>query len=365
MVKCASKENLVLALGSVADSQDLKGSELDDGSCTESPSKGANEKLAGSEYSPTKSRQGRQYREHDISKTEGGRVQRRGPKILRLVPRDSGRPFRQQGASDNQMNRSSRFRNNLLLMIEDNGDLRDHHMPMTVNDTAKEVKDIQQRQNEPKSTQARTFTQRRKPIVNGAEAARKSATRREGVHPADLREKAETHLELTCPRAWDCSEDLALRLKVIAMEDANSVEEEGHISVALNPKYRPKPAPPRRSVAVEPHLEKLDDFEGMSEQIAWNNDDVVYDVFVKESYEPQHNPSSPLNKTLSEEEASRTGVLIVDDDDEVLWDSLQDDEGSGPEWSSDEDENGAEYAFHDVSIAKTLASRRLLWKRLS
>ena len=192
---------------------------------------------------------------------------------------------------------------------------------------------------------------RKRPIISVAERARKAATQEQANVPGDptiVSTKASQSIK-TPSNQWNYgSEELAEQLHAIALEETRAQDQKlfqlpigGNQSLKFKPKppkTRPLDIPLSSSPTVEETaMSSSDDDVGSDEQY-------VYDTYVRASasFEETVSPRSGIsNNPTMGIVGGKVGILVIDINEEALWDSYGVDDSSDPELNSeDDDENG-------------------------
>ena len=115
------------------------------------------------------------------------------------------------------------------------------------------------------------------------------------------------------------------------------------------PKIKPKPSKARRQDIL---LTMSEHELGKTNQIFENQDDFVYDTFVR-----TYDHSSPLDSStpdidmLDMVDRHKIGILIIAEEDQFEWETFGEDEQSDKDWNSEEeDENGESKQLADRAI---------------
>ena len=271
-----------------------------------------------------------------LSKTEGGRVARKGPKVLRLVQRHRAFELENKRPKADLANTRTARQMEMILKsaeVEVNG--FDDGSRQIVGDNGTNASLSRKLAGDRMVIESGTGSLRRRPIVSPAEAARRNATQKSTDKPNDGLSSTSMKDQLDSTKVWDFSEELAMQLNDMAMKETIQTREKSNITSASGLKYKPKPSPVRMSKNAEltyPHMEDKDTLKYPDEEAA----DIVYDIFIRENFAQREDPASDIGLRGN---ADQVGVVVIDDDEELLWD-ITSDEGSGTEWSSEEDENG-------------------------
>lgn len=203
---------------------------------------------------------------------------------------------------------------------------------------------------------------RKRPVVNQAEkrwrAERQDAISAAKQHLSETLEKSAQANRST----WDEeSERLAREFEQVALEiekDMDVDHGESHVQPTTTPGYKPISAPkplkvqprlpkePRvaRQVQSQPGAESA--MEGAAAQLMENDDDYVYDVYIRRPIAESDMLTNPLAEFESEQQMKQLeasnhgiGVIVITPEDEEYWEHFVEDDDE--EWDSeDADSNG-------------------------
>ena len=152
-------------------------------------------------------------------------------------------------------------------------------------------------------------------------------------------------------KKWDFeSPELAEELQQIALQEIDADEQRRtHITELPQLKSKPKPPKPRQSRIK--HSAKLteNDVDMLDSNEVEDHDIYVFDTYVRSTaqltgvLDSSESYADPLNGVSH----GSIGILVIDEDEEHLWETHGEMQQSEPEWDSDEeDENG----MHDIHV---------------
>lgn len=139
------------------------------------------------------------------------------------------------------------------------------------------------------------------------------------------------------------SMELAEQLQQIALEE---IQAQGQETSSLNRnhgKIKPKAPKPRQSKA---QIQSDSEVEGQDKEDSSHSeddDDYVFDTYVRSSAQPTGISEStlPYVDALKNMDQGHVGILVIEEDEESLWETFGENQESDPEWNSEEeDENG-------------------------
>ena len=192
------------------------------------------------------------------------------------------------------------------------------------------------------SIEAKSATPRKRPNVGAAERLRKERTRVDYAYRGDSNIDRLEHSAKKLPNRWDDnSEMLAARLQQVVLDELNDGGTWPYAENRL--KFKPKPPKPREQKANSDNGGVSQDTEMADEDRGGNESDYVYDTYVKtDSSEQDGNPRIELMMDpLSKLDGDRVGMLIIEDEEEALWETFGKGGESDSEPNSEEnDENG-------------------------
>lgn len=162
------------------------------------------------------------------------------------------------------------------------------------------------------------------------------------------------------------SAQLAEQLQGVALEEIRASEEYAKgLSSDGKSKVKPKPPKPRQPRKEELANDSSED-DTMIDTINLDDDgDYVLDTYVRsnaQSFGAMEGAGS-YHDWLHGIEHGNVGILVIEDEEEALWEAFAKDEESDPEWNSEEeDENGLWTESWMVRLTDAISSGRLLWK---
>ena len=194
-----------------------------------------------------------------------------------------------------------------------------------------------------------SVTSRKRPIVTAAENARKGATQRNIMRRDDRKGSKKDGQSADMPSDhWDHgSEELAEQLNAIALAEIGAQEAGSlHLPCHTNLKFQPKPPKPRQQATQASGADYrgpmlLDtDRSGVDHDI-----DYVYDTYIKEpmSAEPNGLEVGELMHLSASLCGVREGTLIIEEEEEALWETFEVDGKSDRERNSEEDDENGQY----------------------
>lgn len=141
----------------------------------------------------------------------------------------------------------------------------------------------------------------------------------------------------------------------------------GDMSYEPESKIKPKPPKPR------PRKEHLESAESGGDDVAdgivgpENEDDFVYDTYVRSSGQVDGIRTDISESGLHHVDISKIGILIIAEHDQAVWERFGEEEESDKDWNSEEeDENGrfchGEAPYMNPVRSLTKPSRGLLWQ---
>ena len=180
---------------------------------------------------------------------------------------------------------------------------------------------------------------RKRPNASATERAWRAATwgKRKGTSANDKHQTANANTT-----NWDhASLVLAEELHQFALEESKT--EEKHPQDVLNSqlKFKPKPPKPR-----EPKVDTDIEFASTDTAIRGNFDedsDYIVDTYIRSSLQPLSINASPQTHLdpLQELDSSKVGILVIEEEQEALWETFANEQLNEPGIESDEeDENG-------------------------
>ena len=145
-------------------------------------------------------------------------------------------------------------------------------------------------------------------------------------------------------KKWDtASPQLAEQLQQIAVdeilsEEARAAPENGHIQL----KSQPKPPKPRHAKSQGAVDAETIDVEMTDSNVLDDDSMYVVDTYVRSIAQPTTTEDRDLYiDPLRGLEEGNVGILVIDEDEEELWETYGEIQESDPEWNSEEgDENG-------------------------
>ena len=161
------------------------------------------------------------------------------------------------------------------------------------------------------------------------------------LHAETATESAQTIKPL---KNWDiASPELAEQLQQIAVdeilsEEARAAPENGRIQL----KSQPKPPKPRQTKAQGAVDAGVIDVDMTDSNVLEDDSMYVVDTYIRSTAQPTTTEDSEMNvDPLRGLEQGNVGILVIDEDEEELWEMYGEIPDSDPEWNSEEeDENG-------------------------
>lgn len=206
---------------------------------------------------------------------------------------------------------------------------------------------------------------RKRPVVNQAEKRwreeRQNAISAAKQQISDTFEKAAQAKQST----WDEeSEKLAREFEQVALEieqDMEVDEHEGPVAPVQPTQYAPLSAPkplkvqprlPKQPRAVQPPTESK--IEDASVQAEDNEDDYVYDVYIRRPIAESDMLTNPLAELQSDQQMKQIeaanrgiGVIVITAEDEEVWEHFVEDDEE--EWDSEDADSNGEFQLHPMS----------------
>ena len=186
---------------------------------------------------------------------------------------------------------------------------------------------------------------RKRPIINTAERARKETSQL--TIASKCKDKSVRLEQSTKKLPNPCeptSEKLAAKLQHVALEEvATGLQGSTSEHKGAHLKFRPRPPKPREQRASFIFSGGWHGISSAGNDQEDNNSGYVYDTYVKTSPLKEGENSevdSGLDPVLYKD-GNRVGLLIIEDEEEALWETFADLEASDPAYNSEEeDENG-------------------------
>ncbi|KAL9598969.1 MAG: hypothetical protein Q9219_004152 [cf. Caloplaca sp. 3 TL-2023] len=145
--------------------------------------------------------------------------------------------------------------------------------------------------------------------------------------------------------------ELARQLQQFAMDVSQTTHEAPHEHRSSYGKVKPKPPGPRMA---KTNANEIGGAPNVSRSAVYSSDgeedpeDFVFDVYVRQTeHVSEPTTNGTLGAALVKADPDRIGVLVVEDEDQEIWE-LYGDESSDEEWNSEEeDENAEDYYGND------------------
>ena len=185
----------------------------------------------------------------------------------------------------------------------------------------------------------------KRPIINAAERARKESSQATSALNSKIKslrlENSTKKLPKPCGPG---SEEFAVELQHAVLEEiGNRCEESISMPGGNHLRFRPKPPKPREQ-RESIHFDGGGyDINSVDIDKRDDSNEYVYDMFVKTSSLKESGSlgADSVLDPLIDGDGNRVGVLIIEDEEEALWETYADLEASDPDYNSEEqDENG-------------------------
>ena len=186
---------------------------------------------------------------------------------------------------------------------------------------------------------------------------------------ANTRKVREPAHKLEFTSQWNVeSPDLAEQLQQIALQEIQAEEQRASVK-SSNRQLKTQPTPPvPRQAKMQQTADTEDGDVKMADTSGHNEEsDYVFDTYIRsiapltgseESTELQADPLHGIDY-------GNIGILVIDNEEQELWDTYGEAQESDPEWNSEEeDENGRSGSHCSLRSTDEMDSRGLLWKRL-
>lgn len=152
---------------------------------------------------------------------------------------------------------------------------------------------------------------------------------------------------------WDPESSIpAGQLQLNAVNESSIHTQSSRLVHQPHPKIKPKPPRPRlqerRAVSVDSSGDEIMENTNVPE----NEDDFVYDTYIRtfgQLASIPMQPSEPTSSVLRHVDTSKIGILIITEQDESIWETFGEEEESDKDWNSEEeDENGMCQLWVDI-----------------
>jgi len=162
-----------------------------------------------------------------------------------------------------------------------------------------------------------------------------------------------------------CSMELAMQLNQYALEESRTQNVKEVKKNMPTPKVKPKPPKPRGvkhpMLPSDPYTEKW----SSSSSDLGEESNFIFDIYIRgalSSLDVEIH-ASPIDGI----EDGKVGLLVIEDDEEAIWEAFGEDDDSDLECNSEEDdENGIVNPNPlEIKLADNMSSGGFLWKRLS
>ena len=208
---------------------------------------------------------------------------------------------------------------------------------------------------EKQANAATLTTPRKRPIVSAAERTRKETTQIDRAYKCDGANDRLNQSLKKLPNQWDHnSEDLAAHLQEVVLDELNNEARLPHDE--NNIKFKPRPPKPRKPSAKFTSDRACQKLDTNNEDQIGNDSDYVYDTYVK--IEPIMQAGSSraemLMDPLSGIDGGTIGVLVIEDEEEALWETYGDVGESDSEYNSEEDDENGQHANGNRSLKLVL-----------
>ncbi|KAG8531567.1 uncharacterized protein KY384_003197 [Bacidia gigantensis] len=200
-----------------------------------------------------------------------------------------------------------------------------------------------QHENESGNERVGRSAHRKRPAMKATKVAREEGVR---SHAFDMTKTFCDGKFKKLPNQWDIgSEELARYLQTVALEESALRPNEEHPSPGKPIlKFPPKRPPPRKDTAKRQGdaIARESPIENENNTIKLDECDFVFDTYVKaDPPEMKDRPQSSAELFLTEIDMDKVGILIIEDEEEVLWEAFGEVDDSDAEWDSEQDdENG-------------------------
>ena len=268
------------------------------------------------------------------SKTEAGRIQRQQPRRYHLNLSTKAGMRMATSTTIGSRIASRAVKHDLAVLVEKHE--KNHGVDRAQKMVNQLMQELEQAQKDESQDHIDDSASRRRPVATDAETARKHATH-EYLKRLDAGRGTKIGAVDSLPSWWNFSDDLAAQLQSIALEEVSQQQEARALTEKPHLKFQPKPAKPRKSYVGEQWSHKTQAPTISTKQMESDEDDYVYDIFIRTL--PPEGQSSQSNMSKATD-VSNIGVVVIEEGEEESWNDFLEDEDSGPEWSSEEDENG-------------------------
>ena len=137
-----------------------------------------------------------------------------------------------------------------------------------------------------------------------------------------------------------------------AVKDSSVYIQNLHVHHRSHPKIKPKPSRPRLQGRRAASVDFSEDEIMGNTDILEKEDNFVYDTFIRSSGQVASismQLSEPNCNVFEHVDASKVGILIITEQDELVWETFGEEEESDKDWNSEEeDENGTCYIWIDI-----------------
>ena len=162
------------------------------------------------------------------------------------------------------------------------------------------------------------------------------------------------------------SSQLAEQLQGVALEEIRASEERTKgLRGGEALKVKPKPPKPRQT-KTEELADDGSEESVIADTINLDDDgDYVLDTYVRSSAQPfgVAEPAGSYHDSLRGMDHGNVGILVIEDEEEELWEAFAEDQEDDLEWNSEEeDENGLWTEFLTIRPTNAINSGRLLWE---